>query len=98
MPAHEPKRLFISDLISLATIELHLRGRQRDDVLTELVAKIPEIADRSEARQNLPRALAGRETLQSTGLRHGLRPAHAPHAPRGLRQKPVVRFGQHGTG
>jgi len=47
----ESKRLLIGDLISTATIELRLQGRQRDDVLNELVGRIPEIADRPEAKQ-----------------------------------------------
>ena len=98
MPAHEPKRLFISDLISLATIELHLRGRQRDDVLTELVAKIPEIADRSEARQTLLRALQEREQLHSTGIGDGVALPHARNALVGLVEKPVVVFGRHEQG
>ncbi len=46
MATPEPKRLFISELICASTIELQLRGRERDEVLTELVAKIPEISDR----------------------------------------------------
>src|SRR5256885_89752 len=98
MAASEQKRLLISDLISVATIELHLRGRQRDDVLTELVARIPEIAGRSEARQTLLRALQEREQLHSTGVGDGVALPHARNALVGLVEKPVVVFGRHDQG
>src|SRR5256885_3116003 len=90
----ESKRLRITDLISAATIELHLRGRQRDDVLGELVARITEIADRSEARQTLLRALHEREQLHSTGIGDGVALPHARNALVGLVDKPVIVFGR----
>ena len=98
MANSETKRLLITDLISAATIELHLRGRQRDDVLGELVALIPEIADRSEARQTLLRALQEREHLHSTGIGDGVALPHARNALVGLVEKPVVVFGRHEQG
>ncbi len=98
MAAVEPKRLFIGDLISLATIELQLRGRQRDEVLLELVARIPEISDRPEARQTLLRALQEREQLHSTGIGDGGALPHARNALIGLVEKPVVVFGRHDQG
>ena len=98
MAAPEPKRLSISDLISLATVELQLRGRQRDDVLVELVARIPEIADRPEARQVLLRALQEREQLHSTGIGDGVALPHARNALVGLVEKPLVVFGRHDEG
>src|SRR5947208_12667005 len=94
----EAKRLLITDLISAATIELHLRGRQRDDVLGELVARITEIADRSEARQTLLRALQEREQLHSTGIGDGVALPHARNALLGLVEKPVIVFGRHDQG
>src|SRR5213078_272185 len=94
----ESKRLLISDLISTASIELRLRGRQRDDVLNELVGRIPEIADRSEARQTLFRALQEREQLHSTGIGDGVALPHARNALVGLVEKPVVVFGRHDQG
>ena len=98
MAAPEPKRLSISDLISLATVELQLRGRQRDDVLVELVARIPEIADQPEARQTLLRALQEREQLHSTGIGDEVALPHARNAMVGLVEKPVVVFGRHDEG
>src|SRR5436190_12236981 len=92
MAAPEAKRPSISDLISLATVELQLRGRQRDDVLVELVARIPEIADRPEARQVLLRALQEREQLHSTGVGDGVALPHARNALVGLVEKPLVVF------
>ena len=98
MAKPEPKRLFVSDLISAATIELHLHGRQRDDVLIELVNQIPEIAGRPEARQTLLRALQEREQLHSTGIGDGVALPHARNALVGIVEKPVVVFGRHDTG
>ncbi len=98
MAAPESKRLLISDLISPATIQLHLRGTQRDDVLVELVAKIPEIADRPDAKQTLLHALQEREQLHSTGIGDGVALPHARNALVGLVEKPVVVFGRHDAG
>src|SRR5438552_13175139 len=98
MATHEPKRLVISELICASTIELQLRGLERDEVLTELVAKIPEISDRPEARQTLLRALQEREQLHSTGIGDGVALPHARNALVGLVEKPVVVFGRHEQG
>src|SRR5204862_4113349 len=98
MANSETKRLLITDLISAATIELHLRGRQRDDVLGELVALIPEIADRSEARQTLLRALQEREHLHSTGIGDGVALPHARNALVGLVDRAIIVFGRHAQG
>src|SRR5881296_1791731 len=94
----ESKRLLISDLISAATIELRLRGRQRDDVLNELVGRIPEIAARPEAQQTLLRALQEREQLHSTGIGDGVAIPHARNAIAGLADHPIVVFGRHAPG
>src|SRR5207237_7718547 len=94
----EAKRLLITDLISAATIELHLRGRQRDDVLGELVARITEIADRSEARQTLLKALHEREQLHSTGIGDGIALPHARNALVGLVNYPIIVFARHPQG
>jgi len=87
MAIPESKRLLISDLISSATIELRLRGRQ-----------IPEIAARPEAQQTLLRALQEREQLHSTGIGDGVALPHARNALVGLVEKPVVVFGRHDQG
>src|SRR5881409_2860039 len=94
----ESKRLLISDLITAATIELCLRGHHRDDVLNELVDRIPEIASRPEAKQTLLRALQEREQLHSTGIGDGVALPHARNALVGLVEKPVVVFGRHDQG
>src|SRR6266550_2107888 len=98
MALPESRRLLISDLISAATIELRLRGRQRDDVLNELVGRIPEIAARPEAKQTLLRALQEREQLHSTGIGDGVALPHARNALVGLVDRPVVIFGRNTQG
>ena len=94
----ESKRLLIGDLISPATIELHLSGTQRDEVLNQLVARIPEIAGRPDAKQTLLRALQEREQLHSTGIGDGVALPHARNALVGLVERPVVVFGRHDEG
>jgi mannitol/fructose-specific phosphotransferase system IIA component (Ntr-type) len=96
--ADESNRLVISNLVSTHTIELRLTGRQRDEVLTQLVAKVPEIADRPEARETLLRALQEREQLHSTGIGDGVALPHARNALVGLVEKPAIVFGRHDPG
>jgi mannitol/fructose-specific phosphotransferase system IIA component (Ntr-type) len=84
--------------MSPGTIELHLTGRQRDDVLNELVNKIPEIAGRADAQRTLLRALQEREDLHSTGIGDGVALPHARNALVGLVERPVVVFGRHDQG
>lgn len=98
MATPDSSRTLISNLISAGTIELHLVGRQRDDVLIELVGKIPEIAARAEAKQTLLRALQEREQLHSTGIGDGVALPHARNALVGLVEKPVIVFGRHDQG
>jgi mannitol/fructose-specific phosphotransferase system IIA component (Ntr-type) len=98
MAVLESKLLLISELISVPTIELRLRGRQRDEVLHELVGRIPEISSRPEAQHTLLRALQEREQLHSTGIGDGVALPHARNALVGLVEKPVVVFGRHDQG
>lgn len=98
MATPEPNRLLLSDLLSIATIELQLKSNQRDAVLMELVNKIPELADRPDARQTLMKALVDREGLHSTGIGDGIALPHARNALVGLVEKPVIVFGRHING
>jgi mannitol/fructose-specific phosphotransferase system IIA component (Ntr-type) len=95
-PSPAPFRL--SDLITPATVQLHLAGRARDEVLRELVAQIPELTGRAEARGSLLKALIDREQLHSTGIGDGIALPHARQALADLVQKPVVVFGRHVVG
>ena len=95
MPNPDATRFCISNLISPATVQLHLTGRDRDDVLRELVALVPELADRPEARASLFKALIDREQLHSTGIGDGIALPHARQALAELVPKPVVAFGRH---
>ena len=79
-------------------ITLRLAGRQRDDVLEELVSMIAEIADCADARQKLLRALQEREALHSTGIGDGIALPHARNALVGLVNQPVIVFGRHEQG
>ncbi len=88
-------RMIISSLITPATIELELKGLQRDEVLAQLVAKVPHLADRPEAQKTLLRALQEREQLCSTGVGEGVAFPHSRNALVGLVDQPVVVFGRH---
>lgn len=92
------KRPALGELLSPATIKLQLSGQNRDAVLTELVALIPEIADRPEDRQTLLRALQERELLHSTGIGDGVALPHARNALVGLVDHPILVFGRHDGG
>ncbi|HLP75428.1 MAG TPA: PTS sugar transporter subunit IIA [Candidatus Paceibacterota bacterium] len=88
----------LHESISPASINLNLKGKDRDGVLEELVAQIPEIADQPEARQKLLRALHEREQLFSTGIGDGVALPHARNALVGLVDRPVIVFGRHTPG
>jgi mannitol/fructose-specific phosphotransferase system IIA component (Ntr-type) len=90
--------IVLNELISADSINLNLASRDRDGVLGELVAQIPEIADQPEARQTLLRALHEREQLFSTGIGDGVALPHARNALVGLVDKPVIVFGRHTPG
>lgn len=92
------QRLLLSDLLSPATVELNLKGGQRDPILEELVNRIPELEGNDEARQRLLRALHEREQLHSTGIGDGIALPHSRNALIGIVEKPVMVFGRHPRG
>lgn len=92
------KSAALGSLLSPAAIKLRLAGRQRDEVLAELVDQIGEIADQPEARQTLLRALQEREQLHSTGIGDGVALPHSRNALVGLVDHSVLVFGRHDEG
>ena len=88
----------LSALLSTATIKLDLTGSQKDDVLQELVARLPELEARPDARQALFQALRERELLHSTGIGSGIALPHARNALAGIVDRPVIVFGRHAKG
>jgi nitrogen PTS system EIIA component len=90
--------LTVSKLLSPGTINLNLKGADRDAVLGELVDQIPELARQPEARQTLLRALHEREQLHSTGIGDGIALPHARNALVGLVNDPMIVFGRHEQG
>lgn len=90
--------LRLSDLLSSAGIKLDLSGAERDTVLAQLVALIPEMAGQPEAQRTLLRALQEREQLHSTGIGDGIALPHARNAIVGLVDRPIIVFGRHPTG
>jgi mannitol/fructose-specific phosphotransferase system IIA component (Ntr-type) len=88
----------LSESLSPEAVSLNLRSTDRDGVLAELVAQIPELAGQPEARETLLRALRERELLHSTGIGDGIALPHARNALVGLVDRTIVVFGRHPTG
>ena len=88
----------LSALLSTATIKLNLVGTQRDELLQELAAQLPELANRPEARETLVQALREREQLHTTGIGGGIALPHARNALAGIVDRPVIVFGRHAKG
>src|SRR4051812_37392027 len=91
-------RIVLSEMLSPDTINLRLTGKQRDEVLSELVAQIREIATQPQARMTLLNALQEREQLHSTGIGDGVALPHARNALVGLVDHPIMVFGRHESG
>jgi mannitol/fructose-specific phosphotransferase system IIA component (Ntr-type) len=90
--------IVLSELLSPATVNLNLKSTDRDSVLSELVNQIPELKDRTDARQTLLRALKEREKLHSTGVGDGVAFPHTPNALVGLVDHPSIVLGRHPDG
>jgi mannitol/fructose-specific phosphotransferase system IIA component (Ntr-type) len=98
MNGNNTPRFIVSSLLSPATIELRLRGNQQDDILQELVDRIPPSTLDPTAKQTLFHALQEREMLCSTGVGDGVALPHARNALVGLVEHPVIVFGRHPSG
>jgi nitrogen PTS system EIIA component len=98
MNENDAPRYVVSKWIAPATVNLQLQGKQSDEVLWELVKRIPEIAHQPTAQQILFRALQERELLCSTGVGDGVALPHARNALVGLVDHPVLVFGRHDAG
>lgn len=84
----------LSELLSPATIHLHLASTAKDALLAELVERVPELHGQPEARVKLLRALLDREQLHSTGVGDGIALPHARNALVGLVNQPCLVFGR----
>jgi mannitol/fructose-specific phosphotransferase system IIA component (Ntr-type) len=98
MPSPESNRFCVSDLLAPAAVLLHLASPDRDALLAELAAAIPELRAAPEKRDSLLLALRQREELHSTGIGDGVALPHARTALTGLVQQPVIVFGRHAKG
>lgn len=90
--------VILSELLSPATVNLDLQSTDRDAVLSELVNRVPRLAQEPAARQTLLRALHERERLHSTGIGDGIALPHARNALVGLVDDSIVVFGRHARG
>lgn len=85
--------LALSTVLSSATIELALRSGERDAAFAELIARIPDLEQKPEAKQALLHALQEREKRCSTGFDSGVAIPHTRDPIAGL-EHPVVVFGR----
>src|SRR3982750_3670655 len=88
----------IGQLLRPAAMNLNFSREEKGTVLGELVNQIPELAEQSDARTTLLRALHDREQLHSTGIGDGVALPHARNALVGLVDHPVIVFGRHTKG
>jgi len=93
-----PQPLHIGEFIDEAGVVLELRGRRRDDILSELIGHIPALHDRPADQQRLLEALKEREELCSTSVGDGIAIPHARNALIGLVDRPVIVFGRNADG
>src|SRR5258706_12758429 len=88
----------LSELLAPAAINLNLKSNDREQVLSELVNQIPELAKQPQARATLLKALHEREQLYSTGIGDGIALPHARNALVGLTDHPIIVFARHARG
>lgn len=98
MTSNTGPRLGIHQLLNLESVQLRLKGTQREDVLRELVEAIPVLKKENAARNTLFLALLEREKLHSTGIGDGVALPHARNALVGMVENPVIVFGRHANG
>jgi mannitol/fructose-specific phosphotransferase system IIA component (Ntr-type) len=94
MEQQNAKRVGLAGLIVAEAIKMDLTGKDRDEVLKEMIGQIKEIADKPEAKATLLHALLEREQLCSTGIGDGVALPHARNALVGLVDHAVVIFGR----
>jgi mannitol/fructose-specific phosphotransferase system IIA component (Ntr-type) len=88
----------LSQMLSPASINLDLKSGDRDSVLAELVAQVPELAKQPDSRQTLLNALREREMLHTTAIGDGIAVPHARNGLVGLVNHSVIVFGRHKAG
>jgi mannitol/fructose-specific phosphotransferase system IIA component (Ntr-type) len=98
MPPSESNRFCVSDLLLAPVVLLNLTCLDRDTLLAELVAAVPELQSHPDKRDSLLKALREREDLHSTGIGDGVALPHARTALSGLVSRPVIIFGRHPKG
>lgn len=94
MDDDEGNALRLGNFIKEEGISLHLKSRQRDDILLELIDLIPVLVDRPAEKERLFHALKERENLCSTGVGDGVAFPHARSGMVGLVKEPVIVFGR----
>lgn len=93
-----PKPVHIGEFIDNAGVILELRGRRRDDILGELIDRLPQLSGRPADRQRLFEALREREELCSTSVGDGVAIPHARNALIGLVDRPMIVFARKSEG
>jgi mannitol/fructose-specific phosphotransferase system IIA component (Ntr-type) len=90
--------MLITSALASAPMKLDLTSNDREAVLAELVAQIPDLGKQPEMRETLLRALQEREKLHSTGIGDGIALPHARNALVGLVNHSIIVFARHAKG
>lgn len=98
MAGLDSKQTSISSILTAESIKLGLQGKQRDQVLQELVQAVPELRQSPDRQHTLLSALLEREKLHSTAIGDGVALPHARNALVSLVKNPVIVFGRHPEG
>jgi mannitol/fructose-specific phosphotransferase system IIA component (Ntr-type) len=89
---------FIAKLLRPEQVLLKLSGRDRDEVIHELVAGIREFRDQPAEREKFAQAVLEREKMHSTAVGEGIALPHARNQQPNLLPDPVLVFGRHERG
>lgn len=89
---------FIARLLRPEQVLLKLIGRDRDEVVRELVCGVRELQPQPEEREKFTQAVLERERMHSTGVGEGVALPHARNQQSTLLPNPVLVFGRHDKG
>ncbi|MCX8156679.1 MAG: PTS sugar transporter subunit IIA [Verrucomicrobiae bacterium] len=98
MTSSSPQAVRLAELLSPATILLHLRAGDREAVLQELAETATRVLEKTHLTQSLYQALRERELLYSTGIGDGVALPHSRTVPPELTVRPLLVFGRHSGG
>src|SRR5688572_1903980 len=89
---------YLSDLLRIEQIQLHLKGSDKTAVLSELVSLVPEVRNEPTLRDSFLQALLEREKLHTTAIGEGIALPHARAPMGGILKRSLLVLGRHPAG